>query len=193
MAKGRTVFSRRKLIQSAGHLLGARAASGEVLRALAIDSAESHTASDQERTAEFVARAERLKPVLHEVTEAAKSLVKAVPDPSEFLRWRMEPDGSPESLANRTFRADDSFIIDFGGHRTGYLSFSLEGVGRSVDAPTRLRLVFGEVPGDVAEPLHPYKGNLSEGWLPEEIVTVDFLPRKYACPGVMPSATSRSK
>ena len=176
------MFSRRKLIKNAGYLLGASAATPGIVRALARNESESHNGASQEQMAEFVARAERLKPALHEIPQPAKSLVKAVPDPSQFLRWRMEPDGSPEALASKTFRAGDSFIVDFGGHRTGYLSFSLEGVGRSVDAPTRLRIVFGEVPGDVAEPLHPYKGNLSEGWLPEEIITVDFLPQNVRMP-----------
>jgi hypothetical protein len=94
----------------------------------------------------------------------------------------MEPDGTPESLGSKILRAGDSFIVDFGGHRTGYFSFFIEGVGRSVDAPCRLRLIFGEVPGDVAETLHPYKGMLSASWLPEEIITVDFLPQKVRLP-----------
>ena len=133
-------------------------------------------------TSEFLAKAESLKPVLSETAQPALALVRAVGDPTTFLRWRMERDAAIESLSTRTFRAGDSFIADFGGHRTGYLSFHLEGVGRSIDAPTRLRLTFGEVPGDVAEPLHPYKGDLSEAWLPEEIVTIDFLPQNVRLP-----------
>jgi alpha-L-rhamnosidase len=176
------MVSRRQMIRNAGYVMGAGVASPGVLRSLAVGQSESGHASNLERAGEFVARAERLKPALHETTQLPKGLVRAVADPARFLRWRMEPDGSPESLAGKTFRAGDSFIVDFGGHRTGYLSFSLEGVGRSVDAPTRLRIVFGEVPGDVAEPLHPYKGSLSEGWLPEEIITVDFLPQKVRMP-----------
>lgn len=176
------MFSRRRLIKNAGYFIGAQAAAPAILRALKPAQAEDSHAWSPERSAEFVARGERLKPALHEETQLPTRLVKAVADPAQFLRWRMEPDGSPESLAGKTFRAGESFMVDFGGHRTGFLSFSLEGVGRSVDAPARLRITFGEVPGDVAEPLHPYKGNLSESWLPEEIITVDFLPQKVRMP-----------
>jgi alpha-L-rhamnosidase len=176
------MVSRRQVIKNAGYVLGAGVASPAVLQALALGQNESSHVLNPEGAAGLVARAERLKPALHEITQQPKSLVRAVADPSRYLRWRMEPDGTPESLAGKTFRAGESFIVDFGGHRTGYLSFALEGVGRSVDAPTRLRATFGEVPGDVAEPLHPYKGTLSEGWLPEEIITVDYLPQKVRMP-----------
>src|SRR5437870_2370333 len=176
------MVSRRRLIKNAGCLIGAQAAAPGILRARSPAQVEGNQARSPERSAEFVARGERLMPVLHEETQLPKGLVKAVADPTQFLRWRMEADGSLESLGGKTFRAGESLIIDFGGHRTGFLSFSLEGVGRSVDAPARLHITFGEVPGDVAEPLHPYKGNLSESWLPEEIITVDFLPQKVRMP-----------
>jgi hypothetical protein len=73
-------------------------------------------------------------------------------------------------------------ILDFGGHRTGNLSFLLQTEGREPDAPARLRFVFGEVPTDVAEPLYPYKGNLSSSWLPDEIVNIDNLPERVRLP-----------
>lgn len=152
------------------------------LRRANANAQSSAAASSNPLRADFVRLAESLKPGLSEVKQPARTLVSPVADASRYLRWRMEPIGSIETLSSRIFRAGDNFILDFGGHRTGYLGFTIEGVGRSVDAPTRLRLTFGEVPGDVAEPLHPYKGSLSESWLPEEVMTVDFLPQRVQMP-----------
>lgn len=176
------LFSRRQLIQSAGSLLAGGAAASALPQGAVTIARSDGQVWNPERARHFIAQAEALKPALKEVTQPALRLVKAVADSSVYLRWRMETADSIESLQNKTFRAGDSFLIDFGGHRTGYLSFSLEGVGQSVDAPCRLHLTFGEVPGDVAEPLHPYKGMLSEAWLPEEIITVDYLPQKVRLP-----------
>ena len=130
----------------------------------------------------LVAVAEQLKPALRETSQPPLSLVRPVAAPSEALRWRMESEGPAEALTGRVLKKGDVFTLDFGGHRTGYLSFRLAGVGRGVDAPVRLRLTFGEVPTDVAEPLYPYKGSLSSAWLPDEVVNVDYLPRDVRLP-----------
>jgi len=132
--------------------------------------------------ARLVAVAESLKPALRETAQVPLSLVRPVPAPSTALRWRMDPEGPVEALAQRILRKGDTFTLDFGGHRTGYLSFRLEGVGRGVDAPARLRFTFGEVPSDVAEPFYPYKGGLSSAWLPDEVVNVDCLPQDVRLP-----------
>ncbi len=167
------MLTRRQLIQQAAALAAARAAVPSIL------SAQAHPFAD---TQAFLAKAEALKPILHETAQPPLSLVKPVADSSLYLRWKMEPAGSVDSLASQSFGPGQSFLLDFGGHRTGYLSFHIEGVGRNIDAPARLRLTFGEVPGDVADPLHPYKGTLSESWLPEEIITIDFLPQQVRLP-----------
>ncbi|HEY0043654.1 MAG TPA: hypothetical protein VGB62_03805 [Allosphingosinicella sp.] len=131
---------------------------------------------------DFLAKAEAAKPVLRETLEAPLGLAEAIADPAEQLGWRIQPAGTAAEVETRVLQTGDSFIVDFGGHRTGYLSFDLIGVGRNVDAPARLRFVFGEVISDVAEPFHPYKGSLSEAWLPEETVTIDFLPQAVKLP-----------
>jgi hypothetical protein len=130
----------------------------------------------------WVEIAESLKPVLHEEVQLPLTMVHPVADPSVYLRWRMDVVAPAASIEQRTFVPGEQFIVDFGHHRTGYLSFSISGVGRNVDAPARLRLTFGEVPGDVAEALHPYKGSLGEGWLPEDVVTIDYLPQDVRLP-----------
>jgi hypothetical protein len=126
--------------------------------------------------------AESLRPELVETEQAPLRLVRAVPDPSAPLLWRMETEAPAAELGSRVLRKGDSVILDFGGHRTGNLSFLLQTEGREPDAPARLRFVFGEVPSDVAEPLYPYKGNLSSSWLPDEIVNIDNLPERVRLP-----------
>jgi alpha-L-rhamnosidase len=134
----------------------------------------------------WAARAQSLLPQLHETEQSPLTLVRAVAAADLPLRFRMETDAPATDLARRVLRKGDSVIVDFGGHRTGYLSFRLETEGREPDAPARLRFTFGEVPTDVAEPLYPYQGELSQAWLPDEIVNIDYLPqsvrlsRRYA-------------
>ena len=128
------------------------------------------------------ARAEALKPVLRETRQAPVNLVRAESDPSQVLRYRMVVEAPASELAKRTLRKGDSFILDFGAHRTGFLAFDLQTSGREPDAPARLRLTFGEVPTDVAEPFYPYQGQLSSAWLPDEVINVDYLPQQVRMP-----------
>lgn len=138
--------------------------------------------SDAAQRKRWVRLAESLKPGLHETVQEPLAMVKPVADAGLYLRWRMEPEAPGAALSKRLLKKGDSFILDFGGHRTGSFGFRLVGEGESVDAPARLKLTFGEVPGDVAEPLFPYKGQLSSSWLPEEIITVDYLPQAVRMP-----------
>ncbi len=162
--------------------MGMSATAPAAVRAEAQQSQAGAWTPTPEQSAAWVAQAEALKPTLSGVNEPALRLVRPVADPNVYLRWRMETEAPAEALRARVFNAGESFALDFGGHRAGYLSFLLEGVGHSVDAPARLKLTFGEVPGTVAEMLHPYRGNLSEAWLPEEIITIDFLPQRVRMP-----------
>ncbi len=130
------------------------------------------------REARWLEIAESLKPRPHALPVKPVALVKPVEDRSTFLQWRMES----QPLAMRPVKRGDSFIVDFGRHMTGTLAFSLEGVGTAVDSPVRLRITFGEAPADVAVPLESYTGELSRGWLPDEVINVDFLPRRVEAP-----------
>ncbi len=132
--------------------------------------------------ADWNAKAEALKPVLQETRQLPVSIVRAEADASQVLRYRMVAEAPAAELAKRTLKKGESFILDFGGHRTGFLAFSLETSGREPDAPARLRFTFGEVPTDVAEPFYPYKGQLSSAWLPDEIINVDYLPQQVRMP-----------
>src|SRR5690349_15441300 len=130
----------------------------------------------------WAAKAESLIPELLEATQSPVNLVRAVAAPGAPLRFRMETESPASALEKRELRRGDSVIVDFEGHRTGYLSFRLATEGREPDAPVRLRFTFGEVPTDVAEPFYPYKGELSEAWLPDEVINVDYLPQSVRMP-----------
>ena len=158
-------LSRRRLLQTLPLAAGLPSARAEI------------TDADRRR---WIGIAESLKPQLRETPHAPVSLVRPVADPSRFLRWRMEEVAPAAQLRSRLLKRDDSFILDFGRHMTGRLAFSLLGEGQAVDSPVRLKLTFGEVPADVAEPLNP--GTLSRAWQPDEIVNVDFLPRRVQMP-----------
>ncbi len=79
----------------------------------------------------------------------------------------------------------DKFILDFGDHCVGKLSFNLQRVQRYLDAPVKLRLKFGEVPYEIARDFSTFHGRLCGSWLQEEILYIDYeglveMPRRYA-------------
>jgi alpha-L-rhamnosidase len=134
------------------------------------------------REQQWVALAERLKPHLRRTTKSPVSLVRPVAAPETFLRWRIDAIGPAAALPERLLKPGDSVTLDFGTHLTGYVTLSLAGQGRGIDAPARLKLTFGEVPGEVVEPFDPYKGWLSRAWLQDEVINVDVLPATIALP-----------
>ena len=190
-AAGKQPFSRREMLKAAG---------GAVLLPLTeigIPPSWAESYFEQQKTAaepssskndaaaqrkRWVAHAESLKPRLSETVQLPLSIVRPVSDATRYLRWRMDVEAPGADLPKRLLRKGDLFILDFGSHRTGHFQFRLIGEGVSVDSPVRLNLTFGEVPGDVAEPLHPYHGQLSSAWLPEETITIDFLPQMVRMP-----------
>ncbi|HTQ53517.1 MAG TPA: hypothetical protein VMI94_03590 [Bryobacteraceae bacterium] len=137
------------------------------------------------RPPHYLETAERLKPRLRATAVDPVRLVRPEADSDAFLRWRMEPAGGA-ALRERLMRRGDWVILDFGRHLTGHLAFAIAGEGRGIDAPTRLKLTFGEVAPEVAEPFDPYHGTLSRAWLQDEILNIDVvpgtveMPRRYA-------------
>jgi alpha-L-rhamnosidase len=143
-------------------------------------AAEAGTAGTERQR--LVKVAEALKPKLRPTLKKPLRLVSPVADSSQFLRWRMEEKGPAADIERRALKRGDSFVLDFGGHITGHFGFRLAGEGEAIDSPVRLQLTFGEVPGDLAVPMEGYTGTLSRAWLPEEIINVDFLPRRVDLP-----------
>lgn len=80
----------------------------------------------------------------------------------------------------------ESFLLDFGEHCVGHLTFSFDVTGKFIDAPVRLIVRFCEDLFEVDADFSGYKGQLSDAWLQEEIVKLDYpmtvtLPRRYSC------------
>ncbi|KFY98278.1 hypothetical protein V498_01543 [Pseudogymnoascus sp. VKM F-4517 (FW-2822)] len=134
----------------------------------------------------FAQKAKELTPVLHEWIDRPLSVVEFQPDPKEFFKCKGLPKHTIDELSSISYGRGDEFILDFGSHRVGYLSFHISVDGVNIDAPARLRVTFGEIPYDVTENLHPCKTWISTSWLPDEVINVDWLPagvempRRYA-------------
>lgn len=128
--------------------------------------------------------AESLTPALHVTQVHAMKTVIAQPAPAALLGYTMVNDEVRplDKIKSTPLREGEKIIIDFGRHVTGYLHFTLGWEGRGNDSPTRLRLVYGEVPTDVVEPFYPYHGKLSAGWLPDEVMTIQHLPQAVTIP-----------
>ncbi len=83
----------------------------------------------------------------------------------------------------KTYKRGDVLYLDFGRHGVGTATLEIEPNGDwSYDAPLRLRLVFGELPAEVAEADLPYQGGLSQSWIQEEIINLDLLPCRLTLP-----------
>lgn len=85
-----------------------------------------------------------------------------------------------------TASTGDSILLDLGKHAVGHFSFSFDKVDVFVDAPVRLIIKFGEDIREINDDFSQYSGILSETWLQEEIINLDFpqtitMPRRYAC------------
>lgn len=166
------------------HLLSAvpRGAIAAALAPLPL-SAQSVALSPSSVGQSLLEKAEQLKPRLNVSVQKPLGLVNPVRDTEQPLGWRIDKVGDADAIESRLLqKTGGALIIDFGGHRAGHLSFDIESVGAVIGAPVRLRFTFGEVISDVAEPFQPYKGWLSESWLPEEIVTIDVVPSSFRLP-----------
>ena len=121
-----------------------------------------------------------LPPMFYETVTTDKT-VTIEPCAASHLGFIAKPAGKhPEVLA-----AGDSFVLDFGRHCVGRVSFSVCDNGRYLDAPVRLRLRFAETPYELGRDHASYHGSLCASWLYEEIINVDeigvtALPRRYS-------------
>lgn len=129
----------------------------------------------------WLAVAESLKPQLHARRVEPVRVVEARRSERAFQGWEAEalPDerGRVDAVTARLWGRGESFVLDFGEYLVGRLEFDLAAVG-AVDAPTRLALVFGETAAEIAEPFDPYHGVLGRGWLQDETLTLEMLPRR---------------
>ncbi|KAF9878324.1 alpha-l-rhamnosidase [Colletotrichum karsti] len=125
----------------------------------------------------FEKLANDLCPTLHRWTRTPQRVVKFDKDGSQYFGVRATPADYPiDQLSPKSWGKGDDFILDFGIHMVGYVSFRLESRGSHMDAPCRLRLTFGESPLDVTLGMDNVKTWISTSWLPDEIINIDMCP-----------------
>jgi len=139
-----------------------------------------------ERRGAWLAKASQATPRLSRTTMKPIAVVKAQEDAASFQGWKMVACGKPESVCNKPLLPGDSFILDFGQHLAGRLTFSLRRFDIPVDAPVRLAFLFGEVPAELGASFDSYSGGLARSWRQDEVFNFDdvpqtvTLPRRYA-------------
>lgn len=126
----------------------------------------------------FMAKAEKLLPTLHHKAIYPQNIITLVQDPTAIYGWSAKVVSSAHEYFTKAFQPGESFIIDFGQHAVGYLSFLCQSVGSPPDAPAHIKFTFGETLCEVAEPFSQYQGWLSKSWLQQHDEYIDILPAK---------------
>ena len=135
----------------------------------------------ESRRASWLTMAEAAKPALYERNARPARQVRPVADAAAFLGWRFEDAGAFASDCRKPLAPGDVLYLDFGEHLTGRFSVRLGRFNEPVDAPVRLRLTFGEVPGELLRPFSDSCG-ISTSWRQEEVLTVDDVPSVVEVP-----------
>jgi len=126
----------------------------------------------------FLDKARALSPILRKTKISCTHPVDIIPSPQHHLGYQAIPAHMPTCLS-----VGDSFILDFGDHYTGHLSFQIRTAARNnADSPARLKLSLAEIPAELVKGYDRYCGALSSSWLQEEIITVDVIPGSVTLP-----------
>lgn len=128
----------------------------------------------------YLDKAEANLPKLYETEVSADRTVCLTENPEIFFGVDVKDTGKLKEV----FREGESFILDFGQHCVGMLSFSMRHDKIYLDAPVRLKLKFGEIPYEMSRDFSVVKGGLCAAWYQEEIINIDdpgtvTLPRRY--------------
>lgn len=135
------------------------------------------------RNESFLQKAELLKPDLISEEVFPVHIVEIAADPSVVHGWRATAVEPAEALAERSFGKGEQVILDFGTHLVGYLDqIVVRPVGSPPDAPLHLKITFGEMPVEMAEPFSSYEGWISSSWLQEETIFMDVMPGVLSLP-----------
>lgn len=124
----------------------------------------------------FISKAENLLPTIHQTIIKAQNIITLVNDPKAVHGWSAKVISPATVYFNQSFQTGESFIIDFGQHGVGYLSFLCDAVGSPPDAPAHIKFTFAETLSELAEPFGQYQGWLSKSWLQEHDEYIDVLP-----------------
>ena len=128
----------------------------------------------------YLEKADRNTPALHETQVFSDMTVQIVPDTDTFFGARVVR----QRKSREVFTSGDQFVLDFGDHRVGFLSFQMRHDDVYLDAPVRLKLRFGETAYELFRSFESYCGSLCASWLQEEVLNLDLpgkvtLPRRY--------------
>lgn len=134
------------------------------------------------RNEKFEQIANELKPEIYRNKQEPEQIVSVEKNEDKMHGWGITPIKNAKAMKDEVLGKDDSMILDFGDHMVGYLSLQISPVGSPPDAPLHLRLTFGEMPVEVAEPFSNYDGWISSSWLQEETIHVDVLPHELKLP-----------
>lgn len=141
------------------------------------DFAVDSTARKTRWNYDFAKKSEALKPNLHRWIREPQQVIRFEPDKSQYFGLR--PSKTLESIQEfetKTWGKKDDFILDFGIHMVGFVSFKLKAHGSHMDAPCRLRLTFGESALDVTMGMDNVDTWISTAWLPDEVINIDMCP-----------------
>jgi hypothetical protein len=130
----------------------------------------------------FAADAATFLPKLAKWSRYPQRLVRFRKDDSRYFGLTPIRDETTDGFETSLWGKDEEFVLDFGIHMVGYLSFRLAAEGINIDAPCRLQLTFGESPIDVTEEMTGVNTWISTSWLPNEIINVDYMPDDVSLP-----------
>ena len=125
-------------------------------------SAQCYSVAQQQS---WLQKAGASKPAIHKTVHHPLQEVVIVKDDNAFQGYKAVKSGNIEDLYSKSFKQKKEVIVDFGEHLVGNVSFKIKDIGSMQDAVLRFKVMFGEVPSDLALPIEPYTGGLSRGWL----------------------------
>lgn len=134
------------------------------------------------RNEEFITKAEKIYPQVFKKTVKPINIIDVITNTDIIHGWETQIKETAESIGNKDMGKGEQIILDFGKHLVGYISLNINPVGSPPDAPLHLKLTFGEMPVEMAEPFSEYDGWLSSSWLQEEVMHVDVMPGKLELP-----------
>ncbi len=134
-------------------------------------SAQCYSVAQQQS---WLQKAEASKPAIHKTVHHPLQEVVIVKDDNAFQGYKAVKSGNIDDLYSKSFKQKKEVIVDFGEHLVGNVSFKIKDIGSMQDAVLRFKVMFGEVPSDLALPIEPYTGGLSRGWLQDFTCDVSY-------------------
>lgn len=125
---------------------------------------------------QLLLKAEKLLPRIYEKIIYPQYIITPISDCNHIHGWSAKNVSDTQSYLHKSFQSGDSFILDFGTHCVGYLSFLCQSIGSPQDAPAHLKFTFGETLSEIAESFCDYQGWLSKSWLQQHDEYIDVLP-----------------